>query len=338
MTHASRLLAPVSSLISRRQAASAISFAIALIYCTPGWPDLFSSVYGFPMIDRRVYELQIIYENLPVDYIHFFDFIQYFTFEWVWNSSLAFLSRTAGLSPDQIFMLISVFVLWRFVFEVATRAGWVYVILLLNPLIVDFAFSQLRLAFAVAVLSFFWTGQRGRVVTITAYVLCFSIHTAIFLFAVMHFAARKFSAPNRISLLVLVFTGALIAVMIGPLREVILGVVGDRRAEYKDMSSSLPYLSFWIAMFFLLLFRWKKTIEKLDGRYAVIVLSLVFVNAFFGGYSTRFIAAAFPSLVIAMSNHRALVNRDRMVIINPVLLLFVPYSILQWLYWFRIAE
>lgn len=38
--------------------------------------------------------------------------------------------------------------------------------------------------------------------------------------------------------------GAFISLLIGPLREALLSAIGDRRAEYHDMSSSLLYSLF----------------------------------------------------------------------------------------------
>jgi hypothetical protein len=153
-----------------------------------------------------------------------------------------------------------------------------------------------------------------------------AIHTAVPLFAIMHFAANKFTASTRMNSLALCLTGVLIATAIGPFREVILGAVGDRRAEYYDVSSTAAYLSFWIVMWVLLLYRWKDTMTSIDARYALIILSIVAMNVFTGGYSSRFIAAAFPSLVITMSHWRSKP-------FSLITLLFVPYASLQWVYW-----
>lgn len=320
-------------IFSRRDIArisiSLIALVFAILYQTVDWPRIFEEIYNYPMIDRAVYERQIVYHDLRVDYIDHFSAIEYFTSEWLWGSGIAYVARDLGIGHEATFFIITTFVLWRFGSDVIRHAGIQYLPFLLNPLVVDYAFSQLRVAFAIAVLSFFWRGQYGRFVTIAAYVVCSSIHTSVVLFAAMHFAASYFRYQDRRSLITLVLVGAIIAVMIGPLRGMILSSLGDRRAEYHDMSSSTLYLSFWILMLAFMIYDWRSSLLTLDGRYSLIILSIVMVNVLTGGYSTRFIAAAFPSLLIAMASYRS----------KPVSLLsviFVPYAVVQWLFWLRI--
>lgn len=302
----------------------------SLLFQIPGWPEIFEKINFYPMIDRTVYKIKIITYNLSTDYIFDFDLLSYFTREWLWNSSIAYLNRQVGLNPDQIFFIVTTIVIWRFAFEIASRANWLCILFLINPLVIDFAFSQLRLAFAMAILSFFWSGQRGRFITIVAYMVCTSIHTATILFAIMHFSANRFSAPTRKNLTILCLTGTVIALAIGPFREIVLSGLEDRRATYSDMSSSTTYLLFWVLMWMLLLSRWKYSVVNFDGRYSIIVLSIVAVNIVTGGYSTRFIAAAFPSLIITMVKWPSKP-------VSLVLMIFMPYSILQWFYWLRLV-
>jgi len=307
-----------------------LSLVFAIVHQSFGWPEVFYVIYGHPMNDRSVYEYQILYRDLRTDYISNFHGLMYFTHEWLWSYLLSYLNRTLGYSPEQIFCVITTIVLVRFSVEIAIRAGWAYVILLYNPLVIDFAYSQLRLALAISILSLFWDGQRGKPVTIAAYVVCTALHTAVALFAVLHIAANWLSLPTRRNLLLLCLTGVLLALAIGPLREVILAYLGDRRVEYPDMGSTVSYLSFWIVMWALLLYKWHATMNSIDGRYALMILSLVAANLITGGYSTRFIAASFPSLVIAM-------RKWEPKSINLLILLFVLYASLQWFYWLKLV-
>jgi len=306
------------------------ALCFALLYQIPNWPELFESIYGYPMRDRTVYEMSLLYFDLPVDYIYSFDPLSTFTRELLWNSSLAYLHRNLGFTTDQIFFVISTFVIWRFCVEIVGRAGWPYVLLLINPLVVDFAFSQLRLACAIAVLSFFWRGQRGLVATVLAYVACTSIHTAVILFALIHLAANTLNKTTVSNAVWLVAIGFALSFAIGPMREVILGAVGDRRADYQDMSSTPIYLLFWVLMLGLLLASFKNSLQSVDTRYTIVILSIVSLNLFTGGYSTRFIAAAFPSLIISMGEYPSKPA-------NIVMLIFIPYAIMQWAYWLRIG-
>ena len=145
----------------------------------------------------------------------------------------------------------------------------------------------------------------------------------------MHFAAHFFHKTTRMHTFCLILVGFLISTAISPLREQLLTAVWDRRAVYVDMSSSVAYLSFWLGLWFALLLRWRNTLQTLDGRYAVIILSILVMNVIFSGYSTRFVAAAFPSLLIAMAEFR---SKPPQILIG----IFSAFSLLQWLYWFKI--
>lgn len=307
------------------------SFIFALAYQIPGWPNIFEGVNGYPMIDRTVYESQLITDNFVIDNIRYFTPIMYFTFEWTWGSLLAYLNRIIGLSPDNIFFLITTFVLWRFSFDVITRAGWIYLPFLINPLIVDFAFSQMRLALAIAFISFVWTWRRGVVLTILIYIFSVTIHTASILFIVAQISSHLFKRNSSLNLSILVSIGALISISIGPLRKQILSVINDRRVDYHDMSSSMAYLSFWIILllYLLYIFRYYKNKSLMDIRYSIVILSIVSTNILTGGYSTRFIAASFPSLLISMAG----LEKKSTVMIFTI---FTSYTILLWMYWLRI--
>lgn len=303
------------------------SLLFSLVYQVPDWPALFQRLYGYPMIDRSVYERMIDYYDLPVDYIESFTVVTYFTQEFLWNFALAYLNRDLGLTTDQIFYFISTLVLWRFSYEVAQRVGWLYSALLVNPLVVDLAFSQLRIALAISIMSFLWRGTYGRLLTVVGYLVCTSIHTSSILFGVMHLVANKIDAPSRKGLVALCVTGLMIAVAIGPLKDLLLGSINDRRVEASDMSSSPLYLSYWIFFWGMLVVRWKSTMYSFDSRYALIILSIAASNLLFTGYPTRFIAVAFPYLIIAMYEPQW----------RPLRLLipaFVPYMAFQWMYWF----
>lgn len=298
-------------------------------YQLPDWPSLFRDLYGYPMVDRTVYEGMIESQDLPVDFLDSYNIINFFTYELVWNFSIAYLTRDLGISTDVIFNVITVVVIWRFAYEVVVRAGWLYMPLLLNPLIVDLAYSQLRIAFAIAALSFFWRGDKNRVLTIIGYILCVAIHTTVIIFGVIHVLVHRLKKPTLIGVVGLILAGVFVAFAIGPMRGIILGAVGDRRADYINMSSTPLYLSYWVFLLTLLVFRWRKSLESIDARYAVVILSIVSSNLLFDGYPTRFLAVAFPSIIIAMSEWK---SRP----FGLATIVFIPYMIVQWMYWLLI--
>jgi len=306
------------------------SLIFAFIFQLPDWPSISENIYGYPMIDRSVYSRMLLGYNLSTDYRDFSQWMSYFTDEFLWNIAISYLNRELGFSPDFIFSIVSTLVLWQFSFHVLIRIGWRYLPLICNPLVVDFAFSQLRLAAAIAFVSFFWNGRFGLYVKLAATLISVSIHSSMSIFGSIYFLSNYLSRRSFLNLCILIFFGFFLSFAVGPLRGVILSSVGDRRVEYPEMQSTLLYLSFWLILWVLLLVRWKDTVATLDGRFSLIVLSIVFANVFVDGYSTRFIVAAFPSVLISMAEWR---SRPFPL---PVLI-FLPYAVFQWLYWLSLV-
>ena len=76
--------------------------------------------------------------------------------------------------------------------------------------------------------------------------------------------------------------------------------IGDRRAEYLDLSSSALYLSFWVGLLGLFLIDYRNIFRSVEGRFSLFILTLVAVNVFTGGYSLRFLALGYPFVIIAI--------------------------------------
>lgn len=127
----------------------------------------------------------------------------------------------------------------------------------------------------------------------------------------------------------LLVVGCATSIILGPARFYLLSIIGDRRAEWQDLSSSFQYLSFWIVYFGLVLYNWKGTLNSYEGRVTFIVLAFISTSLVTESYSTRVISALFPFLIISMSQW----NLTRL---NIPLYLFIPYAFAQWLYWLRL--
>lgn len=311
-------------------ALGAILFTLAFLWID--WPERYEAIYGYPMMDRWVYEYTLLTNNLSIDYIHEFNGLMYFTHEWTWQTALSYLNREIGLTPDEIFYIVSFFIVARSCYLVWTEAGWRYTLLLLNPLFVDLACSQIRIGFAMAITSFVWKGQRNIASTLALYLLATSIHTATLLFAVAHLAANIFKGNKVAGIASLFFCGALISLVTGPFREFILSSLNDRRVDYENLSSSLPYLSFWIVSFFIIGLCIKRNNHDCpELNFSFVVMSIVFVNVLTAGYSLRFLSVVFHYFLISMKK------------LGPqweatLMSLFIPYTALQWVYWLRLLS
>lgn len=307
----------------------------ALAFITIPWPDIFAAAEGRPMIDRTVYRIQMLTRNLSIDYMTFDKKISYITGEYLWNISVKFLNRQVGLSPDFIFSCISFITIFSFSITIARSTRFFWSFFLLNPLVVDLAFSQLRIALAVGIALIALDYYKNRPVRATFVALVLSmIHTASVLFFVMGGVAKWISsraawAKGYLATLPLFLSGAVVSLLIGPARATVLGVIGDRRANYQDMSSTSLYLAFWVALLAVLVFRWKANSRRFETAIAIVILSVVAVNLVTGGYSTRFLAVAFPFIIIAIAG---LDGIYRLAVVYALLF----YTMFQWLYWLRL--
>jgi len=298
------------------------------------WPDIVASLSGEPMWDRAVYIAKIQSANTGVDYINYGNFISLFTHEVLWAKLLEFASQSSWLHYSTLFQVISALSLSAFFALLAQRRHFLLLPLLINPLVIDLVFSQLRLALALSILIWLIILRvRAWYIVWPTAVVTIMIHTAMVIFVAAHICAsvtkkdgpfRNWNDARRVTLLLLF--GISVGVAIGPLREVLLSLIGDRREVYPHMSSSYLYLSYWLILFGALVIDYRRTIKKYESRYALAILGIIAVSTFTGGYTTRLIGAAFPFMVAGIFN---VFGRHNFFISIP----FLIYFVLQWLYY-----
>jgi hypothetical protein len=177
--------------------------------------------------------------------------------------------------------------------------------------------------------SLFWSRTTPRWLLLLAYLIGTSIHTSMIAVAAIQLSAQYIDAPRRRSVALLVATGSIIAVATGPLRELLLSTVADRRVDYVEMSSSALYLSFWIAMGLAMMFHRQWSMRDFECRLSLVVLSLVIGTFILDGYSTRWIAIFYPFLIIALAKFPTRT-------FNVATAIFIPYAIIQWGLWLQL--
>lgn len=261
--------------------------------------------------------------------------VDYVSSEWLWH----YLMRELifyGVELQIIFLIITLFYSVVFSVYLARSYGLIVLILLLNPLVIDFAFSQLRLAFAISLLGLILLlGKRGVYSFVLAGLTPF-IHTASLIFIIIYlfsFFASKISRVYKIGgqyvFSFLVLCGVSVSLIVGPFRELILVTLSirDRREVVNEaLSSSILYSSFWIILLLIIAVRSKVYKYSPESAYGVVILSLVTTNAVVGGYSTRFLAASMPLLIVSMMEIKGI---WRVIALS----LYVVYAVAQWLYW-----
>lgn len=301
-------------------------FFFAIFVILIPWEDL----QGFKFIDLNNYRIYFLFEKPVYEYANFSNLFDYVKREALWHYLGFFFVKDIGVNVDLYLGMISFFCLYVFSWFVLKYSCLPNVFLLFNPLVVTLCMSQLRSAFAVSLL--FVAYQIDNVYL--KLLFCISsifIHTSvsIFLFAFFYikFFVHKFK-NNKFALCLIIFVLSIcISLSIGSFRAVILGFIGDRRASYVDASSSVMYMSCWIIFFFFYLFQEKIFFQNVINSYSFMILSIVVVNIFTGGYSTRFLALFFPIIVISIYNLKMFKFFSYEI--------YFIYSFFQWFYWMK---
>lgn len=304
------------------------------------WPHIWLSLYGYPMIDRNHYLEQIAGRNLPTDYLPYDSWLSFYTDEFLWSWLLSSLTRDLALSPEVVLGAVSWLTIFVFASIVLRGASVWYLFFLVNPLVVDFAFSQSRSALAISLLGIALLLSRRlrwlRFLLVGAAIL---VHSSMPLFAgfyaLAQFLARrdaKTEADAFGRLMALLTAGVLVALATGPLRVVILSVLGDRRVDYpENFTTSTLFMSFWVFLLAWLVVDWRANSESIETATVIPVLALAAANVALQGYSTRFIAAFFPFVVVTIAR----LNRRWSGLPG---VLYLGYAVLQWAYWLRFNQ
>lgn len=260
-----------------------------------------------------------------------------FTREVVWDEFVRLLVRIIG-DPFLVLKAISAFILWINAYLLYRRYGFLLpTVLLLNPLFLTFALSQLRLAFAIAVL-LVALSIRFRAISWVLALAAVFVHSAIpifiGLFLVVKYVERHGDAwPFRRLLMVAGGTCLVLILVLGFGREGLLLALGDRRAAVyagSKGSSTLMYVAFWIGVLAMQVMAGREYLKKPDNLYAAMNLVLFVGLTVVGTYGSRFAAAAFPIIVASVLN---LPSENRNIVL-PMLLCF---QAVQLLYWFELV-
>ncbi|WP_147252170.1 hypothetical protein [Blastococcus sp. TF02-09] len=291
------------------------------------------------MIDRTAYLEQMAGRNLPIDYLPYDSWLSYYTDEFLWSWLLAALTRDLGVAPDTVLNCVAWLTLFVFSLTILQRTSVWYLCLLANPLVVDFAFSQSRSALAISLLGialllgtrFTWLRVllAGAAVLVHSSMPLFLAFYALARFVLRHEPRTEKAAVGQAA--VLMTAGAVVALATGPLRVTILNALGDRRVEYPENTSSLLFMSFWVLLLVWLLVDWRDSVRRIDAAIIVPVLTVAAVNIPLQGYSTRFLVALFPFMIVAIAR----LNRRWSGLPGVI---YAAYTVLQWAYWLRFNE
>ena len=299
------------------------------------WPDMYRYFNGVGMWDRGVYIEKIVSGDVRFNFFDYDGFISLITNEYVWGWLENLVYHSDVLDVEDFLAVISALSLASFSSALSKKGFFLLIPFLLNPLVIDLAYSQVRLSLAVSLIYWMYVfGVERLLYVVVVGIFVSMIHTAGLIFFsvyLLSLVSVKFRALGASSfewrLFVLVGFGLFWGVIVGPLREFILSYIGDRRVVYSDMASSYLYNSFWLFLFFVFLANFRKIASFVEGRFSISILSAFVVLAVSGGYSLRFISASFPFILISLFS---VSKKCRWISVSC----FVLYSLAQWYYYF----
>jgi hypothetical protein len=289
---------------------AAVAGVFALLMMMIPWESLSSRGY---FIDRAVYTEYFLYGESRLDWGSYTSPSDYITGEWLWHWSIGYLVNDLAVPIDFIFGFISFLCLFTFAYFLASHGSIWAVPLLVNPLIVTLAFSQLRIALAFSLLLAAYMSGR-KIVLALAIPLTGMIHTGAVLMTAIGASVWLIkrtlvdrSAHYVVIFAALFFVGIAVAVSTGTAGEVVLGYFGDRRAtRYTggEGTMGIRFTLFWAGILTLTAFQGRKFVENRVNAFALVVLAFVLSSFVFGGYTSRILAISLPLVLVAVVNFR----------------------------------
>ncbi|WP_163131687.1 hypothetical protein [Agarivorans sp. Alg241-V36] len=312
-------------LLSQEQKDLSLAFLFTvLVFLVPwvelrgaGLADLANYIYRFN--ELKVYGSEFINPDNSL--------IGYFTSEAAWAYLLLLLSKT-GIEAKTAMFAISFFCFLCISSFVFVRVNKLYAALLLvNPLLIDLVMAQQRSALA---LSLFLLAIPRANQHLKAMLFVMGVFThAVFLFmSALYYLSKLLSQREREESSNQFYTLAVIVVVAAVFifgKDVLLALLGDRRAGVSGKSVSFLYAAFWIvALFYVAAFH--KEVPYYHTYMCLFFLTLFLFATLSGQYSSRYIALGYPFFIVTMGSF----ERNKSLVLFLGLLM---YQYLQWIYW-----
>jgi hypothetical protein len=182
---------------------------------------------------------------------------------------------------------------------------YIGMIFLFNPMFIDLVMAQIRSAFAFALLLLAYDLSSKRWATVVA-IISFLIHASMPLFIVIYFLLSKLNkavTPKKYYLFT-IFTALLFAIFMRYGIDILLTLIGDRHAGYKDViaGASLSYSIIWftIGIIVAIFATFKNEKERIIAGYAITMTSFFFFSSIMGNFAQRYVALTIPLIIISV--------------------------------------
>lgn len=277
-------------------------FFVSLSLALFPWDSVYKSIF----VDRYTYYILITHYENRIHYVDFDSVLSYITEEWFW-SFLTFLWHDYLKFDINYFFLIISFLLVYTSLLVLRLHGVLYLsIFFVNPIFIEFFYSQLRLALAMSIIFmayYLFKTKGANFIGFFLLLLSLFIHTTSIIFILLIFSfifIKKDISRFIFSILIPVF----LSLMTGTYRYSFLSYIGDRRAEYSDMSGDWYILILYYIILFTMIITWviKVRAKSFPEWYYISLssLSLCFFSYVFHSYPSRFLVALYPFVLMGV--------------------------------------
>jgi len=227
--------------------------------------------------------------------------------ELLWEHTVRNLMQWLALDSRDTLRLIAFVSVLSCAAYVKKGSGWIWLLLLFNPFFVDLIMSQCRSAFAISLFYLSLVTNR-KLVAVTVGVASVFIHTSMLPIILFYwigwgiFKVALIRSKPLIGVLFLIFMGVGVALLMGPLEFLIGGVIdGDRRVgRYIGGGTPFYYSVAWLCLLPVFAFVKPKLNTIPNNAFATTMLSVFGMCFILDLYGTRFVAAAFPSIICSV--------------------------------------
>jgi hypothetical protein len=238
---------------------------------------------------------------------------------------LLLLSVKVGVSARPLFSFISFCTALYLCKTVSQKSKNLFcVALMFNPLMIDLVRSQLRSAVALSIV-IISLSLRRRALFYAAALAAMSVHSFSFIAYGSQFLLKRFKRVETLLSRVLFAILCLLASLTFLLaKNELLTLLGDRRAGLIGEPPSLVFAAIWApCLAFLVTVNYRG--PRIYFGFAVIFACLFLAGTFLGQYSLRFLALAYPFIVVIAGSVRGRMGFLFLFYLLVLQLLYIDY-------------
>ena len=278
----------------------ALFYAIFITYIVP-W----TTIYQQEFVDVLNYLNRIEYLHKGGnEAIH--SGISWLVYEPLWKYIIIGIGFTFDDYRLAIYLISIIIVFLYTIFLFKRIDYYIGMILLFNPMFVDLVMSQIRSSFAFGLLLLAYDLRSRKLATLLA-IASFLIHTSMIIFILIYFILYKLNktVASKKYYLIAIFTAFFIALFMRYGIDILLTLVGDRRAGYDTIieAASISYSIVWfgIGLIIATFATFEDEQERIIAGYAITITSFFFFSSVMGSFAQRFLALTLPLIIISVS-------------------------------------